>query len=84
MCYRPKRAICELMEWETEPVTIYTFKLRDGRGDVEDSTGVGLPDRDSALRYPHDVVHELMRSREMETRPWCLEVYEGDAADGPI
>ena len=62
----------------------YTFKLRDGRGGLEDATGVALPNRDAALRYGHDVVHELMRSRELETRPWCLEVYEGDGNDSPI
>jgi len=63
---------------------IYTFRLRDGRGDMEDTTGVQLPDRDSALRYARDVVQELMRSREVETRAWCLDVYEGDTADSPI
>jgi hypothetical protein len=62
---------------------VYTFKLRDGRGGVEDATGVALPNRDSALRYAHDVVYELMRSREIETRPWCLDVYE-TTDDGPI
>jgi hypothetical protein len=62
---------------------VYTFKLRDGRGGVEDATGVAFPSRDSALRYAHDVVHELMRSREIETRPWCLAIYEG-ADDSPI
>ncbi len=63
---------------------IYTFKLRDGRGDVEDPTGVELRDRDTAVHYAHDVVHELMRSREAETRSWCLHVYEGSANDSPI
>ncbi len=63
---------------------VYTFRLRDGRGDLEDATGVQLPNRDSARRYAHDVVHELMRSREVETRSWCLDVYEGDEPNGPI
>ncbi len=63
---------------------LYTFRLRDGRGDLEDATGVQLPDRDSALRYAHDVVHELMRSRELETRSWCLDVYEGEEGERPI
>lgn len=62
---------------------IYTFKLRDGRGDAEDATGVDLPDRDSAIRYGRDVVQELMRSRELQTRSWCLDVYEG-ATHTPI
>jgi len=64
-------------------MAIYTFRLRDGRGDVEDTTGVELPDRDNALRYARDVVYELMRSRELETRSWRLEIYES-GADGPI
>jgi hypothetical protein len=57
---------------------VYTFKLRDGRGGVEDTAGVKLPGRASAIRYAHDVVHELMRSREVETRSWCLEVFEAE------
>src|SRR5262249_61964180 len=43
---------------------VYTFRLRDGHGDVEDTTGVQFSDRDSALGYARDVVDELMRSRE--------------------
>lgn len=62
----------------------YTFKLRDGQGGVEDATGVALSDRDGALRYGHDVVYELMRGRELETRSWCLEVYENGENDSPI
>lgn len=62
----------------------YTFKLRDGQGGVEDATGVALSNRASALRYAHDVVHELMRSRELETRSWCLDVFEHGAGDSPI
>ena len=62
----------------------YTFKLRDGRGGVEDATGVALSNRASALRYAHDVVHELMRSRELETRSWCLDVFERGAGDSPV
>jgi len=55
---------------------VYTFKLRDGSGGAEDATGVRLRDHDTAVRYAHDVVYELMKSRELETRAWCLEVYE--------
>ena len=65
-------------------MAIYTFRVRDGRGDFEDTTGVALPDRDRAVRYAHDVVYELMRSREVETRSWCLEVYENGDEDSPI
>src|SRR5215469_16101253 len=64
-------------------MAIYTFRLRDGRGDVEDATGVELPDRDRAFRYANAVVHKLMRSRELETRSWRLEIYEG-GDDRPI
>ena len=64
-------------------MAIYTFRLRDGRGDVEDATGVELPDGDRAFRYANAVVHELMRSRELETRSWRLEIYEG-GDDRPI
>jgi len=56
---------------------VYTFKLRDGSGDLEDATGVELRHQDSAVRYAHDVVYELMKSRELETRSWRLEVYQG-------
>jgi hypothetical protein len=49
---------------------------------VEDETGVSLRDHDHALRYARDVIHELMRNREVETRSWRLDVYEN--GDGPI
>ena len=58
-----------------ERMPIYSFKLRDGCGDLEDETGVELADDNSAARYAHDVAGELMRSRELETRSWCLDVY---------
>lgn len=45
-------------------------------GARQDTTGVELPDRDSAIRYANDIVRELMRSREVETRSWCFEIYE--------
>ena len=54
----------------------YTFKLRDGAGDLEDEAGVHLPGRKYALNYARDVVHELMNGREKQTRAWCLDVYE--------
>jgi hypothetical protein len=55
---------------------IYSFTLRDGSGILEDENGVELPDDNSANQYGHDVAHELMKSRELETRSWCLDVYE--------
>jgi len=60
----------------------YTFKVLDGCGDVEDEAGVSFPHRDRAIRYARDVVHELMRNREVQTRSWRLDVYEN--GDGPI
>jgi hypothetical protein len=66
-----------------QPMPIYTFKLRDGSGDVEDANGIELRDQGVAVRYAHDVVYELMKSREQETRSWSLEVYE-HGGDSPI
>ena len=60
----------------------YTFKVLDGCGDVEDETGISFQHRDRAIRYARDVVHDLMRNRELETRSWRLDVYE--AGNGPI
>jgi hypothetical protein len=54
----------------------YTFELRDGRGGIDDDTGVPLADRVQALLYARGIVHELMRSREVETRTWQLDVYD--------
>src|SRR6266550_5225035 len=59
-----------------EQMPIYSFKLRDGSGILEDENGVELADDNSATQYGHDVAHELMKSRELETRSWCLDVYE--------
>jgi Domain of unknown function (DUF6894) len=54
----------------------YTFKVLDGCGDLEDETGVSFRHRDRAIRYARDVVHELMRNREVQVRSWRLDVYE--------
>jgi hypothetical protein len=54
----------------------YTFELRDGCGGIDDENGVSLADGADALRYAQDVVHELMRSREAQTRTWRLDVYD--------
>lgn len=56
----------------------YTFKLRDAGDGVEDHDGVNLPDAEIAYRYACDVVRELMKGREPNTRSWQLEVYEDD------
>ena len=63
-------------------MSAYTFRLLDGSGEVEDETGVNFRRPDHAIRYARDVVHELMRNRELETRSWRLDVYEN--GDGPI
>ena len=60
----------------------YTYRLLDGCGEIEDETGVSFGHPDHAIRYARDVVHELMRNRELETRSWRLDVYEN--GDGPI
>ena len=54
----------------------YTFELRDGSGGIDDETGVSLANGADALHYAQDVVHELMRSREAQTRTWRLDVYD--------
>jgi hypothetical protein len=56
----------------------YTFELRDGSSQIEDATGVNLPDRQQAVRYAHQVARELMRCREKQTRTWRLDVYEDE------
>lgn len=55
---------------------IYTFMLRDGTDGVVDETGVKLAGQDCAIRYGNDVVRELMKNRELETRSWRLDIYE--------
>jgi hypothetical protein len=54
----------------------YTFKLLDGCGGAEDTTGVSLSCRDNAIDYGRDVAHELMKNRELKTRSWRLDIYE--------
>lgn len=56
----------------------YTFKLCDDGGGVEDNSGVSLPNAEIAYRYACDVASELMSRRELRTRHWQLDVYEGD------
>ena len=60
---------------------VFTFKLHDGRGGIEDDAGTSLADQDTALHYARDVVHELMKGREQETRCWRLDVYEEGGAE---
>ncbi len=56
-------------------VPTYTFRLRSDGYDLEDDTGVVLTDNASAYRYGRAVARELMRSREIQTRYWLLQVY---------
>ncbi len=53
---------------------LYTFALQVGERPVE--TGRWFADRGRALDHAHDVVDELMRGRERDTRTWRLDVYE--------
>jgi len=59
-------------------VPTYTFKLRDDNSGVVDDTGVALIDNATAYQYARSVARELMRSREIQTRSWLLEVYRDD------
>ena len=55
---------------------IYSFKLRSNENVFADDAGVSLPNPKLAYHYACDVVRELMRRRESETRCWSLEVHE--------
>jgi hypothetical protein len=60
----------------------YTFRLRNDGCYVEDDAGVALTDNASAYQYARTVARELMRSREVQTRYWLLEVYRD--GEGPL
>ena len=60
----------------------YTFKLRGDNCGLVDTTGVALTDIASAYQYARSVARELMRSREIKTRYWLLEVYRD--GQGPL
>ena len=55
---------------------IYSFKLRSDENVFADDAGVSLPSPKLAYNYACDVVRELMRRRESETRCCSLEVHE--------
>jgi hypothetical protein len=55
---------------------IYSFKLRSDENVFADDAGVSLPNTKLAYHYACNVVRELMRRRESETRCWSLEVHE--------
>ena len=54
----------------------YTFELQDGGRPVGDETGEWFADRDRAVHHACDVARELMTARELQTRSWCLDIYE--------
>ncbi len=54
----------------------YTFEINDGCGGIDDGADVDLADGSQALQYAQEVAHELMRSREPQTRSWRLDVYD--------
>ena len=60
----------------------YTFRVLEGCDHVEDESGIDFQCRDHATRYARDIVLELMKNREVQTRCWRLDVYEDD--HGPI
>lgn len=53
---------------------LYRFNLRDGEGLCADPDGVVLADQTAAMAYARQVAQELMRSCELKTRHWKLEV----------
>jgi hypothetical protein len=55
---------------------LYKFQLRDGASAIFDDAGINLPDREHALAYAKEVARELMQGREVQTRPWRLDIYE--------
>jgi hypothetical protein len=55
---------------------IYSFKLRADEKVFADDAGVSLRNPKLAYNYACDVVRELMRRRESETRRWSLEAHE--------
>jgi hypothetical protein len=55
---------------------LYTFRLSDGSCEIADETGVVLPDREHAHQYAYEVISELMKCGERQTRTWLLGVYE--------
>jgi len=52
----------------------YFFNLNDGGKIIPDLEGTALPDHDSARAHAVQVVRELARNREQETKSWRLAV----------
>jgi hypothetical protein len=56
----------------------YSFTLHDGDCSIRDEGSWWFPDRERAVEHAEHVAGELMRGREVQTRGWCLDVYEGE------
>jgi hypothetical protein len=56
----------------------YFFSLNDGEKVIPDLEGAELPDDDATRAYAAQVVRELARNRERETRSWRLAVCYAD------
>ena len=56
----------------------FYFILKTGREKIPDREGVEFPDQDAARTHATAVAQELMRNRELRTRPWRLEVRDED------
>ena len=56
----------------------YFFNLNDGKKIIPDVEGTELPDDDSARAHAAQVVRELARNREQETRSWRLAICDED------
>jgi hypothetical protein len=52
----------------------YYFDLRDGSRGYQDTTGVDLPDVQTAREYAQRVATELMKNREAQARHWRIHV----------
>jgi hypothetical protein len=76
-CRLPQQDVLSLRRSLGEALPTYTFKLSDDSGGVEDDTGVSLLNNEVARHYACAVVRELMNCRELRTRHWRLDVYEG-------
>jgi vacuolar-type H+-ATPase subunit H len=54
---------------------LYHLALHDGECAFADE-GVWLANGEQAIEHAHHVAHELMQSREPQTRSWRIDIYE--------
>src|SRR5690242_17457733 len=57
---------------------LFYFILKTGREKIPDREGLEFPDQESARAHATAVAQELMRNRELKTRPWRIEVRDED------